>query len=555
MKKSMGIFVVCFLLLCTFVVTGFATVADITVTNYTATVTVDETSTATFRVDIALDILSPVTELIFPISTALTGEVVGAESKKVKLGEENGLKVTFDAPVSGTQNYTVTYELHNTISQIEEGQQIHLDVIASGWSWPMNGASFQVTMPKAFEQVPVYTGSYYMDLVEDYMQLSTDGTTLKGTFIQPINDHDGLQMTMALDENYVEINSAEGIPTLVGLMGVILISIAGAVYYIKTLRNEPLKIPLRPLPPDGAGAGAMPLLHTQGKPSFAAEVMHWATLGYLTVSRKGKNSIVLRQKMEMNTERRKQDSQIFTSLFINNGMCTGESVKFASHGTRYGEMSARYWNRRLFSKRSGSPLLLRTVSTTACGIALFGIASIALPVSSIRWILLTGAVAVGTAGGVATQMACTKIVRGSVLWGAVLVTAPVAMLALGALYGGGLTMTLGVLLQVAVAMLTLRGGKRSVGGRDNLAQTLGFKRFLNHVSSKQLIYYLREDSEYFYRTLPFADAMGMGRKFALKFGSTVLEPCSWLEIKGKSGLTALEFYHAYHEVMVKLDKK
>lgn len=60
------------------------------------------------------------------------------------------------------------------------------------------------------------------------------------------------------------------------------------------------------------------------------------------------------------------------------------------------------------------------------------------------------------------------------------------------------------------------------------------------------------DSVFFYHMFPYAEAFGLGKRFAKRFGGIVLEPCDWLQDDGHSATTAEAFYETYTSIIATL---
>lgn len=546
--------VLCLLLLCTLVLAAPVPAESAEITSYHAQAVIDENGAMEMSVTIALSIPSPLQQLDFPIGAGVNGAVAGQKVKAVKTDEGTLLRLTSEAGISGERTFVITYTLPRVIADTDEGQTLTLELIAAGWAWPMEKVSFQVTMPAEFEELPVYTGGYYLDLVEDYMNLQCDALVFSGSFLEPLRDHDTLAVSLALPESYVDLLSARGLSGVVTLILVLLICALCVLYWVRTLRNRSFTVRLRPLPPDGAGAGDLPFLAAGAEPSLALQVMQWASMGYLVIHKNAKGRLVLRQTMPMGTERRKQERLVFAALFERNPWFDGESLRFGRVAGRYASALRAWWSRRIFSKRSGSPSILRLFASLACGIALLGSASLGLPVTRARAVLLLLFAALGVAMGLllqrATHYGARRQLRPMALYGLSLVV----LLFSSALLGGRLPVLLAAALQIFAAYVTLRGGRRNAGGRDNLAQTIGFTRYLQHVSQHQLVLALRDDPQYFYRILPYAEALGLGASFAARFGDLQLEPCAWFETPRQRRTTATGFYESFKESLTRMER-
>ena len=108
-----------------------------------------------------------------------------------------------------------------------------------------------------------------------------------------------------------------------------------------------------------------------------------------------------------------------------------------------------------------------------------------------------------------------------------------------------------VLWQVFVGLQTAFGETRTKTGRDYLVQVLSLRKFLLTVSQEDLRSRLRQDPMYYYRLLPWAKALGLGRDFSARFGRLRMEAADWFHT-GRSQQTALEFYDALEPVLERL---
>ena len=86
------------------------------------------------------------------------------------------------------------------------------------------------------------------------------------------------------------------------------------------------------------------------------------------------------------------------------------------------------------------------------------------------------------------------------------------VLILGGLGGIALTMAPAVAVAAFIGWQTTHGGRRSPYGQEVISQTMGFRRFLLHVTDHHLQQMLRRDPQYFYKMLPYAEAMGLGTR-------------------------------------------
>ena len=103
--------------------------------------------------------------------------------------------------------------------------------------------------------------------------------------------------------------------------------------------------------------------------------------------------------------------------------------------------------------------------------------------------------------------------------------------------------------EVLIGVLTLHGGRRTAFGDEIVAQALGYRKFLRRVTQSQLQSRLAQDSQYFYRILPYAEAMGLGRSLARTLGDTALEQYDWYQGAKPVPRTAAGFYSSLREAL------
>ncbi len=107
--------------------------------------------------------------------------------------------------------------------------------------------------------------------------------------------------------------------------------------------------------------------------------------------------------------------------------------------------------------------------------------------------------------------------------------AAVALLTLAQFGEGLLAVLLVIVCLVLLGLLTLHGGRRTAFGDEIVTQAMSYRRFLRRVTQSQLLSRLAQDSQYFYRILPYAEAIGLGAGLARTLGNTELEQCDWYQ--------------------------
>ena len=113
-----------------------------------------------------------------------------------------------------------------------------------------------------------------------------------------------------------------------------------------------------------------------------------------------------------------------------------------------------------------------------------------------------------------------RIIKGKKLFVALAALAAVALLTLAQFGEGLLAVLLVIVCLVLLGLLTLHGGRRTAFGDEIVTQAMSYRRFLRRVTQSQLLSRLAQDSQYFYRILPYAEAIGLGAGLARTLGNT-----------------------------------
>ena len=113
-------------------------------------------------------------------------------------------------------------------------------------------------------------------------------------------------------------------------------------------------------------------------------------------------------------------------------------------------------------------------------------------------------------------------------------------------------MFLTILLQCFCAFVTRFGGKHSPYGEETVGEILGFGKFLFHVDQDSARSLLKRDPQYFYRTLPYAEILGMDKRFVKRFAPVTTDTCPWIIDERKSDPKAEDFYELYKELVALL---
>ena len=509
---------------------------------------VDEKGTANISMNIQMHVVGVVEQLRFAMpENAKDREIAGFRTKS---SSENGLRyltVSNSSGFTGDQTFTLTYSLPGLVSKGEESQKLELPLLAAQ-DYRVGQVALAVNLPKNFTSFPSFTSGYYGEIIEDYMEFSASGKAVVGTVNVILQDSDSLTMSLTVPEGYFAGRYKEGGLSKVLTVVVILLVVLALLYWWRTLQSTALRPQARTLPPDGVNPGDLPYLLAGGNADFNMLVSHWATLGYLSFYVNKSGHVILRRRMSMGNERRAYERKLFDLLFGNDNLCDGASVRYKKVGERAMAVLPRYWGKRLYDKRSGSPFLAKLLCCLASAFATV-IAMDAVGPEKLHGLFLIVGFVAGFALCWLMQSAFGRFYLGDWVRVAIGCCCGLLLLILGGLGGIALTMAPTVAVAAFIGWQTTHGGRRSPYGQEVISQTMGFRRFLLHVSEHHLLQMLRRDPQFFYKMLPYAEAMGQDRRFVALFHDVQLEPCQWYEAARGTPTTASAFYDHYLDTL------
>ena len=531
---------------------GAGALTETSFQSVTISCTVNESGRAYVQQTLELSILGSLQEIAFTFPADAKSPKV--EGYKTKSAMENGvrvLRVSSDTGFTGTLTFQLSYNQTGLVTAGEASQTIQLPLL-SPQAYPIQALSFSVTFPEDFASTPSFESGYYKDVIEDLMTVSSSGGVVTGILTTPLNDNDTLTLSLTLPEGYFAGNFGEGIGSVVLLVLSILFALLGLLYWFRLLRNKTLRVSARSLPPDGVNPGDLPFLLAGGDADFNMLVSYWASLGYVSFFINQAGHVIIRRRMEMGNERRAYERKLFLLLFGDESYCDGASLHYKKVGSKAMAVIPRYWARRIFDKRSGSPFLAQLLCCLACACSTT-LAMDALAPESMHFLFLIASFIAGFAFSYCLQKAASAYYLNDWVRTGIGVSCGFLLLLVGLLGGAGLATVIAGGASAFVGWQTAHGGRRKPEGDDIVAQTLGFRRFLLNATDHHAQQMLRRDPQYFYKMLPYAEAMGQGRRFTALFHGVRLETCPWYEVAKGTPTTPAAFYDHYCETLAILN--
>ncbi len=524
---------------------------DVGTLHVAVTVTQDGTYTAELTASLAFE--SADTTIEIPLGTGITEASAPGYGSQLRRNDDGVyfLTISTESGFLTPGNYTVRYAGSLGFTTREDGgQTAAIELLCAHWPGTVSGVTFAVTMPAAIDAgAATLVSGYYGELAGDAVTLTAAGTALSGGLDGTLLDHESLSLALTLPAGYfTEPSPVETIFSPDRLI-VPVVCVLSLLYWLLFLRTPGRRIRMQVEPPDGVCAGDVPYLLYGARPEAALTVAQWASLGYCSIQA-SRRAVRLIRHMDMGNERKGYERRLFAQIFAPGDVVSGSDTRFRQCCEHIEQPLGAHWQRRIFDRRSGSPALMQAGAAIACAAACARAMAAIDQITVAGWLMAVLGAAGGLAAGALVCCGALQLRRRRKL--PVVAAAAVAlagMLLLGAFSGIHTAVLLSCALACFTGCETACGGRRTRAGAEALAHLRGLRRFLAGAEEKRLRRLLRNDPQYFYRMLPFAEALGVGRAFSARFGRLRLEPCDYYQTGGTPAQTADGFYARFHDSM------
>lgn len=504
-----------------------------------ASVATDGSCEVSMNVTVQLD--TPVDNLYFPVPAKAVGlSLNGSRVTAVKSGSVRRVNLSRIAgKVAGTFSFHIRYSLQDVIYTTEAGTLEMQLPLLNGFALGVKKLDFTVTLPGLVDAKPAFVSGYHKAAIEEHLQCTVEGMTVKGTALKALKDHETLTMHLAVSEALFPRSVVQTQSTTAFFVGMAVCGILALLYWLVTMWNLPWGREDTTEPPEGFDAGTLGSVVAVQGVDMSLTVLTWAQLGYLTLYREKGGKVFLKKQMEMGNERGKSEREIFRRLFRNRQIVDTSSVGFAQ---LYADVAASPEKiKEMLQKFSGSAAIFRLLTS---GIGLFGGAGIGLLMGSgalLRGFLMVFMGILGAVSGfyILPWAGSIRLRRKpSGIYGPALC----GVWLLLALMAGDILVGVWMVVGLLVSGIFLRiGGRRTELGKQTCAQIRGLRRYLGGADRTALRSRCDNDPDYFFRMFPYALALGVDKQFSEAFGKIRLDDCPYLRGAGREGMTAMEW--------------
>lgn len=449
----------------------------------------------------------------------------------------------------GTQTFFCSFSLPCAVDDSGDGQTFLLALPERGFDYSVEKFELRAQFPVQVVQQPQLESAYHGDVIDNFLNIRVDGQNLTLRSVVPLKDRETIITKLEFPAGSFDLRFLPGRITSFNQIAFFLLLLAAVLYWSIRLRGG-LLLPRKQAVIDVETTAGETDCRLYGKrPDIAAILAHWGNLGYIAIYRNERGRLILRKEMDMGNERKASELKLFQALFRHGATCDLQSLRFRSLCKPASASIRGLWVRRLFEKKAGSPLILRGICILGAFFVCLMTFDLWLPASGWRWVFLPLLSLLSTALCAALQYCFGYLLhRRRILFLTLAGLLSLLLLFFGSRAGCTGLMFLNLLLQFLCALVLLFGGKRTVEGAAQVSQLLGLRRQLRRKDPEEALRLMAQDGQYFYRALPFADTLGVGRGFCRSFGDRRIEACPWLSDARFRPESAKEFYSLYKEI-------
>ena len=493
-------------------------------------------------------------KLLFPLPAGASGiRVNGSRVIASKAGDVLNVNLSrYVKGVSGNVSVNIQYDLHGLVAETEIGTLELRVPLLSGFAYPVASLEFTVTLPGETDALPAFNSGYHQTSIEQHLNYTLEGSSIRGNSLKAIKDHETLMMTLPVDDIMFPRVVVQTESAMVAWIGMGVCGGLAILYWLLFLRFVPLRKRYSEAP-DGFNAGQLGAILGSGGIDLTMMVFTWAQLGYVAVQPDKRGKVLLHKRMDMGNERSDMELRCFHKLF-------GNRTVVDATGSRYAALSAELEARpmgiqELLHKRSGNPRVFRFLCLL---LGLFGGAGIGAVLgngAALQWFLIILMGALGTVSGYMipgwTDNGLLRNKR-SLLGGVLLAAFWMILAAAAGNSGLGNAMALGLLV---LGILYGWSGRRTQWGKSIAGQFLGLQHYLRGSNKTELRRICQQDPDYFFRMIPFAMALGVGGAFASAVGREKLDHCPYLLDGTENALTASQWHRRLAATVAAMDAR
>ncbi|MDC7243741.1 MAG: DUF2207 domain-containing protein [Sphaerochaetaceae bacterium] len=463
-----------------------------------------------------------------------------------------------DLTVIGKVPYSISYTFDIGADVYEDFDEFYFNLVGTMWDCEIENASFEVVFPKPIDPKNVWLtkGSLNStDVDNSSLNISSDNTIITGT-VTALNSKEGVTLRCQMEDGYFV--GARDYQTIIKVMAVVLILlniILVLLAYIifnrygrddKVIERSRFKAPngFTPLSLDYFMNNAF------SSTAYGASFIYWAHKGYIDIKENEDESVRLIRKVDFLIVKQDDDNDLDYKLFkaIFSGTEIGEEVDLEQLDSEALGVSLNKLNKagelkfdsRLLKdqKASNMRVLIFLFAIISSGLSLlftYISTSVFLPltlVGSFFYIILATIIL----SSINSKWAIYKVGKRFATIFAILILTVVYFLAnyiniyLLNIVQPFINLIISSVSSISMLLLILLFSlteKRSLYAQTALEEFLGYQSFLNLVEVDQIELMIKDNPQFYFEHLCYAQVMGLTKTWEKKFAKIEIIQPSW----------------------------
>lgn len=465
-------------------------------------------------------------------------EVESDNSVSIQIGDP-------DKYVSGVVRYEYTYDIITRELGLDGRSMFYFNLVGNGWKAPIKHVNYEITMPKAFNTLPVFYGASDASLrgePED-VNYKIDGNTIKGTYDQEIRRGRALTIQLDLENGYFAFpNYTSTQFTISGIIA--LLTAAIAALFFKYGKDDQVIPVVTFYPPEGLSSlqvGYAVDNLVQGK-DISSLFVYWASKGYLTIEEKDdQKEYIFHKVKEIDADQAVVEKALFDGLFFEGDDVDSKELPQAFFDARLLCMTdtGNYFSgKKALKVKTGNNFQVITGLLLAIGVGSY----IAINVYHYYYGMFEAVIGfiVGVVGvGILLLMYYMafkdrRIKKNSTNL-MLTIAAILVFIALSSallLFMGWINVNLISTYIVIIALIigcafVIFMDKRTDYGNKLYGQLLGFREFILQAKKDKLEALVEQNPTYFYDVLPYAYVLNVSDKWIKNFEGIEMQQPDW----------------------------
>lgn len=513
------------------------------ITNYSVSAKADKNRHVYVTEIISVNFINPRSSIIrdIPVSNGLQIKDINSPNRTINV-EKYGSFLAIDldsenfAKYTGPQQYELSYTM--ILPKVKGAKDsIPLNVIGQGWGVPIHNAQISISLPETPIKSYYYVGKRGTTTGIQRLTINTDNKNITLSTTDTLQPFEGI--TIGYDMPEGTLNSAFDSSLIYKIILAILVLALASILFIKFGKDEQI-YPIINFNANGLNpAETGYLIDGNCAPSdLTSLIYYWASKGYLNIiDSKNNNDIILKKLKPLDTNHKKYEFTMFNALFRKSDTVTIGSLKNSFYTTiTQAQIEIRQeYSGKLFHAKSfffAVIVTLLTVLAAAIPIAIDGVKIHQSFLNIAGFMFAIPAAIIFVAGSwlfrkepkLGTRKKTYYILFGLLILLCCLIMIPLLTTNFFVPKAHAILYAITFAITMCIAPFIQ---KRTDYYHGILNDITGFRNFIKEAEKEKLEMLLKENPQYYYDILPYANVLGVSTEWMNKFQGLTIEPPYW----------------------------